>query len=140
VAAWTRQTINLDKDAGSVLTDADQMMMDSTEIYAAIYIGDVWITTQLSDNGAPDLAPVVASNGTRVVVAWRSVSSSGEDGNITNFDQKDRIVYRIYENGAWSELKTLYNGTSGAVKSIVAAMMNDGTAAVAYTLDADRDV
>ena len=36
-----------------------------------------------------------------------------------------------------SDAQVLYNGTSGAVKGITAAMLEDGTAAVAYTLDAD---
>jgi len=139
-AAWTRQTVDIQKEANELLSVADQMMMMSgTEVCAAIYDGTTWTTAQLSQNSAPDLAPVVATNGSRVLVAWRSVSASGEGNAITNFDQKDSIVYKIYDGTAWSDLKTLYNGTSGAVKGITAAMMTDGTAAVAYTLDKDRD-
>ena len=90
---------------------------------------------------------MVATNGSKAVVAWRAVSSSGPsvtaDGvtqvNPTNFDQKDTIVYKIYDGDTktWGSEQTLYNGTSGSVKAIVAEMLQDGTAAVAYTLDKD---
>jgi len=144
-AAWTRQMGTIAKDAGAELTAEDQMiMMNSSEIYAAVYNGSNWITTRLTDNGSADLAPVVAANGNRAIVAWRAVASSGEkteDGlsAVTTFDEKDTIQYRIYTGTEWSEPYTLYNGTSGSVKGITAAMLNDGTAAVAYTLDHDDD-
>lgn len=149
VAAWTRQTVSLDKDADSVLTDANQMMMmNGTDVYASVWNGSKWATTRLSKNDAPDMAPVVATNGKtgeelRAVVAWRAVQSSGDNGtammNPTNFDVEDTIVYKVYDGSksTWSDAETLYNGTSGAVKAIVAAMLSDGTAAVAYTLDRD---
>ncbi len=144
-AAWTRQMADINKDAGAVLTTEDQMiMMNSSEIYAAVYNGSRWATTRLTDNGSADLAPVVAANGSRAMVAWRAVESSGEkteDGfaDVANFDEKDTILYRIYDGTEWSQTYTLYNGTSGAVKGITAAMLHDGTAAVAYTLDTDMD-
>ena len=140
VAAWTRQTVSIAKDAGAVLTADDQMMMmNGTEVYAGVYTDSGWTSTRLTENGSPDMAPVVATNGTKAIVAWRAVSTSGEDGNVTNFDEKDTILYRIYDGTAWGETETLYNGTSGAVKAIVAAMLDDGTAAVAYTLDGDGE-
>ncbi|HIR91683.1 MAG TPA: S-layer homology domain-containing protein [Candidatus Limicola stercorigallinarum] len=151
VAAWTCQTVSVAKDEGATLTDEDQMiMMNGTDVYASVWDGSSWTTTRLSDNSSPDMAPVVATNGKtgnglRAVVAWRSVQSSGREVNAdgtmmtnpTDFDLKDTIVYKVYENGKWSEAEaeTLYNGTSGSVKGIVAAMLEDGTAAVAYTLD-----
>lgn len=157
VAAWTRQTVSLDKDenpdTGEItLTDADQMMMmNGTDVYASVWDGAERVTTRISENDAPDMAPVVATNGKtgtdfRAVVSWRSVQSSGPEvnadgttmANPTDFNLKDTIVYKVYSNGAWSnEAEVLYNGTSGAVKGIVAAMLDDGTAAVAYTLDRD---
>ncbi|MBE6930897.1 MAG: S-layer homology domain-containing protein, partial [Ruminococcaceae bacterium] len=144
-AAWTRQMESINKDAGAVLTDEDQMiMMNSAEIYAAVYNDSAWESTRLTDNGSADLAPVVAANGSRAIVAWRAVTPSNEknaDGfaDVTNFDEKDTILYRIYDGTGWSDTFTMYNGTSGAVKGITAAMMTDGTAAVAYTLDVDGD-
>jgi len=144
-AAWTRQMSGIDKDAGAVLTDEDQMiMLNSAEIYAAVYDDGTWETARLTDNGLTDLAPVVAAKNGHAIVAWRAVAPSDEKtaegfANITDFEEKDTILYRIYDNGAWSAARTLYNGTSGAVKGITAAMMQDGTAAVAYTLDTDGD-
>ncbi len=149
VAAWTRQTAKIDTEpekidpvtGEQILTTEDQMiMMNSAEIYAAVYRNGQWATTRLTTNGTADLAPVVAANGSRAIVAWRSVASSGTqtpDGyaDVTNFNEKDTILYRIYNGTGWSETYTLYNGTSGAVKGITAAMLSDGTAAVAYTLD-----
>lgn len=139
VSAWTRQTVELKKDAGSVLTGEDQvMMLNGTEIMAAVYDGSTWSETYLTDNSGADMAPTAAVNGNRAIVAWRSVVA-GDADNITNFDQKDTILYKIYENGAWSEPMSLYNGTGGAVKGLTSAIMDNGTAAVAYTLDIDGD-
>lgn len=151
IATWTRQMSSVGKDSGAVLTTDDQMvMMNSTETMAAIYDGSSWKTTQLSSNSSADLAPVVATNGksgsdARAIVFWRSVASSAKDGDVTDFDERDCIVYRTYDGSKsdeekWSETFTLYNGTSGSVKALTAAMLDDGTAAVAYTLEkSDND-
>lgn len=142
VAAWTRSDKEIKKDEGSVLTYSDQMvMMNGTEIYASIYDGNTWQTTKLSDNNTPDLSPVVATNGktgseARAVIAWRAVTPASSEENITEFT-KDTILYRVYDGSTWSKEDTLYNGTSGSVKALVASMLSDGTAAVAYTLDED---
>lgn len=139
VAAWTRLAVDIEKEGGATLTSDDQMMMmNSTEIYASVYDSGNWATTRITDNSTADLAPVVASNGTNAIVAWRSVSASDGD-DLTDFDQKDTILYKIYSDGEWGDTQTLYNGTSGNVKAIVADMLSDGTAAVAYTLDTDSD-
>lgn len=167
VAAWTRQTAtilkdktedNYDDETGKfILSDDDQrMMLNSADVFASVYAGGSWTTVNLStDNpGSPDLAPVVATNGkngadARAIVAWRQVivdeGTAGEDSNaqyanVTDFSQKDTIVYKVYSNGEWSEEKqVLYNGTSGTVKGLQAAMLSDGTAAVTYTLDTDTE-
>lgn len=157
VAAWTRQMGSVEKDENElgdiVLSGDDQrMMLNSADVFASVYNGSSWDTINLStDNpGSPDLAPVVATNGqtgenAKAIVAWRQVvvsnGTAGEDGaqyaNVTDFSQKDTIVYRIYSDGSWDEKKVLYNGTSGTVKGLQAAMLADGTAAVTYTLDTD---
>ena len=139
VSAWTRQMVDIHKDDGAVLTHEDQMMMtNGTEVYAAVYNGNNWSSTRLSENSAPDLAPVVAASGDKALVAWRSVASSSAE-NLVSFDQKDTIVFKIWDGTGWSEQPvTLYNGTSGSVKGLTADILSDGSAAaVAYTLDID---
>ncbi len=141
VSAWTRQMVDINKDSGAVLTPEDQMMMtNGTEVYAAVYDGRDWSSTRLSENSAPDLAPVVAASGGKALVAWRSVASSSAD-NLVSFDQKDTIAFKIWNGTGWSEQPvTLYNGTSGAVKGLTAEILSNGSAAaVAYTLDTDGD-
>ena len=138
VSAWARTDQSVQKDSGSVLTDEEQMiLLHGTEVYASVYQNGAWQTTRLTDNACADMAPVTAVRGSRAVVAWRSVETDNVGGNLTDFNVKDTILYRIYENGAWGETQSLYNGTSGAVKGITAAMLADGTACVAYALDTD---
>lgn len=146
-AVWVRQTENIVPENaanGGALTEGEQMLqMNSTEIIAATSEdGNNWTLTQLTDNSTPDLAPVVAISEDRTVVAWREVSSTGKandngDAMITNFDQQDAIRYKVYENGEWGEIQTLYDGTgtSASVKGLEATMLSDGTTAVVYTLD-----
>lgn len=135
VATWVRQTAGLQKEAGEAVTYSDvALMSNSTEIMVAVYDGSSWTTTQLTNNASPDLAPVVATNGVRTLVAWRSVYPADAVDPL-NFSTQDSIVYRIYQDGVWSAPNTLYNGTSGAVKGMEAAMLADGTAAVTYTID-----
>lgn|GEM_PF-2910079 len=139
VAAWSRQMVDLKKEAGHVLSDDEKMlMMNGTDIFASVYADGAWQTARLTENTGPDLAPSAAVGGNRAIVAWRSVLSSDTD-KLTDFDQQDMILYKVYEGGGWSDTATLYNGTSGSVKGISSAMMSDGTAAVAYTIDTDRD-
>ena len=139
VAAWTRQTADLKKDAGAVLSDADQLiMLESNDVYAAVYDGAAWSAVCLDEEPGAGIAPTVAVKDGRAIVAWRSVAV-GNTANITAFDKEDVILYKTYENGEWSETQSLYNGTSGNVKGLASAMMTDGAAAVAYTLDADGD-
>lgn len=158
VAAWTRQMTSIQKvplwvdeqgrpvfgQVGDQLiysptltADEQMMMLNGTEIYASVYANGQWTTTRLTTNSTADMAPVVASNGQKAVVAWRAVAASNLESGSTLFDQRDSILYKVYDGNSWGETKTLYNGTSGAVKGIVADMMTDGTAAVAYALDTD---
>lgn len=149
MAVWVRQMAEIPKDITGYdenndpiyapLTPADQALQsNSTEIMAAVYNQyGIWDIQQLTENSTPDLAPVVSASGDKFIVAWRSAASSGSEG-VTTFDQQDKILYRIYDRSGWSEQTyTLYDGssTAGAVKGLQIAMAQDGTAAVAYTLD-----
>ena len=162
-AAWVRQMENIVPEsssgtAGDALDEGQQMLqMNSTEIVAAIYENSIWTLTRLTENSTPDLAPVVATNGSRTIVAWREVHSSSVE-NLTSFDQQDVIRYAIHDKSTgWHREKsegqdgtqtaanpiavyTLYDGsgTGASVKGIEAAMLGDGTAAVVYTLDTDN--
>ena len=70
---------------------------------------------------------------------WRSVYTPdpGTQGsnNLLNFTTRDCIMYRCYNSGTWSEAKMLYNGATGSVKALQAAMLPDGTAMAVYSLD-----
>mgnify|MGYP002541239432 CR=1 FL=1 len=135
-AVWVRQTSGLNKDAGDELTNAEQALMaNSTEIMVSRMVNGQWTATErLTNNGTPDMAPVVAVNGERIFVAWRSVYIADES-NVTDFTGSDAILYTVFDGTDWSEPDTLYNGTSGSVMGLEAAMLKDGTAAITYTLD-----
>lgn len=135
-AAWVRMGTEIPgKGSGDEITTAEaNLLMNSTETVAAIYKDGTWTATRLTDNASPDLSPVVATNGTNAIVAWRGVYAANPE-NLTDFSAQDQILYKIYDKNGWSETKQLYNGTSGAVKGLQAAMLPDGTAGVTYTLD-----
>ena len=140
VAAWTSLGEAMDKDAGSVLTDEDTMiMLEGSEIYASVYSGGSWSSVKLTDDDSADIAPVVAVNGSRAMVAWRNVATSNLHGDISDFNTRDTILCKTFDGENWSEVQTVYNGSSGNVKALNAAMLGDGTAALIYTLDTDRD-
>ena len=106
----------------------------------SVYNGGKWSTTQVTSDNVPDLAPAVATNSKQAIVAWRSVASTNTD-QLTRFDSEDSILYKTYDGEKWSDTKTLYNGTSGAVKGLEAAMLDNGTAAIVYSIDTnDRPV
>ena len=141
ISAWTRQMVDNGRVAGETVTASDQMVtLYGTEIFARTSNGG---TVRLTDNNTPDLAPTVAVKGNRGIVAWRSVGMSGKEingmFNAANFDTKDTIVYKIYDAGTgnWSSEMTAYNGSSGSVKALTSAMLSNGTAALAYTIDID---
>ena len=144
-AAWVRMGTELPgKDAGDPVTLEEQnLLMNSTEIVVSVYNGTTWTSTRLTDDGTPDLAPATAvgSDG-KAIVFWRSVytpdpvSTSGSN-NLLNFTTRDCIMYRCYDStdGTWNEAKMLYNGATGRVKALQAAMLPDGTAMAVYSLD-----
>ena len=142
-AAWVRMGTELPgKNAGDTVTLEEQnLLMNSTEIVASVYSGSAWTSTRLTNDGTPDLAPATAVGGDgKAIVFWRSVytpdpvSTSGSN-NLLNFTTRDCIMYRRYDSGTWSEAKMLYNGATGRVKALQAAMLPDGTAMAVYSLD-----
>ena len=145
VATWVRRMVDNGKTAGQTLSNIDQMVsLNGTEIYASVIdgTGDP-VTTRLTDNTGADVAPTTAVRGQKAMVAWRSVAvDENATGtiNIADFNKKDTIKCRFYDGTAWSsETYTVYNGSSGNVKGLDSAMLTDGTAAIAYTLDTDGD-
>ena len=144
-AAWVRMGTELPgKNAGNAVTLEEQnLLMNSTEIVASVYNGKTWISTRLTEDGTPDLAPATAVGGDdKAIVFWRSVytpdpvSASGSN-NLLNFTTRDCIMYSCYDssNCRWSDAKMLYNGATGSVKALQAAMLPDGTAMAVYSLD-----
>lgn len=143
-AAWVRMGTELPgKNAGNAVTLEEQnLLMNSTEIVVSVYKGSTWTSTRLTNDGTPDLAPATAVGGDgKAIVFWRSVYTPdpGTQGsnNLLNFTTRDCIMYRCYDSakGTWSEAKMLYNGATGRVKALQAAMLPDGTAMAVYSLD-----
>ena len=141
-AAWVRMGTGLPgKNAGDPVTLEEQnLLMNSTEIVVSVYDGSTWTSTRLTEDGTPDLAPATAVGGNgKAIVFWRSVYTPdpGTQGsnNLLNFTTRDCIMYRCYDNGTWSKAKMLYNGATGSVKALQAAMLPDGTAMAVYSLD-----
>ena len=142
-AAWVRMGTDLPgKNAGDPVTLEEQnLLMNSTEIVVSVYDGTTWTSTRLTNDGTPDLAPATAVGGDgKAIVFWRSVYTPdpGTQGsNLLNFTTRDCIMYSCYDssNGDWSNAKMLYNGATGSVKALQAAMLPDGTAMAVYSLD-----
>ena len=142
-AAWVRMGTELPgKNAGDPVTLEEQnLLMNSTEIVVSVYNGTTWTSTRLTNDGTPDLAPATAVGGDgKAIVFWRSVYTPdpGTQGsNLLNFTTRDCIMYSCYDssNGDWSNAKMLYNGATGSVKALQAAMLPDGTAMAVYSLD-----
>ena len=143
-AAWVRMGTDLPgKNAGDAVTLEEQnLLMNSTEIVVSVYNGTTWTSTRLTNDGTPDLAPATAVGGDgKAIVFWRSVYTPdpGTQGsnNLLNFTTRDCIMYSCYDssNDRWSDAKMLYNGATGSVKALQAAMLPDGTAMAVYSLD-----
>ena len=143
-AAWVRMGTDLPgKNAGDPVTLEEQnLLMNGTEIVVSVYDGTTWTSTRLTNDGMPDLAPATAVGGDgKAIVFWRSVYTpdpgTQDSNNLLNFTTRDCIMYRCYDssNGTWSKSKMLYNGATGSVKALQAAMLPDGTAMAVYSLD-----
>lgn len=146
VAVWSRvmEKPAITEPGQAITPDVQAAMMSSSDIMVAVRDGQGWdiqnltATTQEdqeTSNGLADLSPVVAASGENILVAWRQVASS-DAVDLTNFDARDYIYFRYSSDygKTWTDAQPIYNGTSGAVKGIEAAMLPDGTAAVAFTL------
>ena len=143
-AAWVRMGTEIpNKNAADAVTLEEQnLLMNSTEIVVSVYDGAAWTSTRLTDDGTPDLAPATAvGDDGKAIVFWRSVYTPdpGTQGsnNLLNFTTRDCIMYRCYDStkGDWSKAQMLYNGATGRVKALQAAMLPDGTAMAVYSLD-----
>ena len=143
-AAWVRMGTDLPgKNADDPVTLEEQnLLMNSTEIVASVYNGTTWTSTRLTNDGTPDLAPATAVGGDgKAIVFWRSVYTpdpgTQSSNNLLNFTTRDCIMYRCYDSakGTWSNAKMLYNGATGSVKALQAAMLPNGTAMAVYSLD-----
>jgi len=144
VAAWVRMGTEIpNKNAADAVTLEEQnLLMNSTEIVVSVYNGSTWTSTRLTEDGTPDLAPATAvgSDG-KAIVFWRSVYTpdpgTKSSNNLLNFTTRDCIMYSCYDstNRNWSKAKMLYNGATGRVKALQAAMLPDGTAMAVYSLD-----
>ena len=141
-AAWVRMGTDLPgKNAGDPVTLEEQnLLMNSTEIVVSVYNGTTWTSTRLTNDGTPDLAPATAVGGDgKAIVFWRSVYTpdpgTKSSNNLLNFTTRDCIMYRCYDSGTWSQAKMLYNGATGRVKALQAAMLPNGTAMAVYSLD-----
>ena len=146
VAAWIRLFENLDeKNADDELSSTEEkQLLNSTEIMVATTAnnGGTWTVKQLTKNASPDLAPATAANGSNAIVFWRSAYTSSADpfaegeNNKLNFDTQDNIWFRQYnKDGTWDDAKMVYNGSLGSVVGMQAAMLPDGTAILAFTID-----
>ena len=146
VAAWIRLFENLDeKNADDELSSTEEkQLLNSTEIMVATTAdnGGTWTVNQLTKNASPDLAPATAANNGNAIVFWRSAYTSSDDpfaegeNNKLNFDTQDNIWFRQYnKDGKWDDAKMVYNGSLGSVVGMQAAMLPDGNAILAFTID-----
>ena len=137
-AIWLRQSAHLDLSPGATVTQEEQFALTrGLEVVASIWDGSDWNTTRLTENATQELTPVIAisADGSRAVAAWRSVQ---QGDSLLTFTE-NRILFKIYKDGEWSqETYTLYNGSSGSVSSMSIEMI-DGTALVAYTVEDTDD-
>lgn len=130
-AVWVRSFAEVNSEAGSEATIEDLMDgLAASEVMAGIYKDGAFITTRLTDNDTPDLAPVTATNGSKAITAWRSVTM-GDVNNPFDFTS-DYIMYAIYDGTAWHEAECLYDGSTEGVQVVNTAMLPDGTSAVVY--------
>ena len=146
-AAWVKQMDSPDKEMKDKTTYDDLgMMMNATEIYASRYDGTEWKTEKLTNNTVADMAPTIASSGSKAIVAWRSLSATqmpeegGSQDLTAMFNVENTINYRIFDGTQWKEAKIAYNGSAGTVNAVNAAMLSDGTSLIVYSVRTTNDV
>ena len=140
-AAWVKMMEEPKKEMKQEAGGGDLgMMINSTEIYAGVYKGEGWNVQRITENFVGDMSPVVASSGEKAILAWRSLNASsmpeGNEELSTAFNVENYINYSIYnsETNEWSDAQVAYNGTTGSVTAVDAAMLPDGTAILVYTV------
>ncbi|SDZ11977.1 S-layer homology domain-containing protein [Proteiniborus ethanoligenes] len=137
VAAWIRLIEDIESSEGEEAELWDiQRMMNSTEIMASIYDGEEFVATRLTNNYTPDMSPVVASREGKAIVAWRSLYAGDIEKPLT-FDGRNNIMYKVYNEGSWSDEKCLFDGSVDQVISVNAEMLSDGTSAITYEVQMD---
>ncbi len=130
-AVWLRQSASLGLKAGTSITSEQQYaLLNGNEVMAAIWDGESWKTTRLTENSLREDNPVTAIAGDNAIVLWQQIQTGEQIGETVN----DSILYKIYKNGTWSKTYTLYGGEVGDVLDIDAKMLDNGTAAVAYSV------
>ena len=137
-AIWLRQSAHLDLSPDTIVSQEEQLALTGgLEVVASIWDGSKWVTTRLTENATQELTPIIAisADGSKAVAAWRSVQ---QGDSLLTFTE-NRILFKIYKDGNWSqETYTLYNGSSGSVSSMSIEMIDD-TALVAYTVEDTDD-
>lgn len=132
-AVWLREAADLGLKPEVELTEAQQtILLNGLEVVASIWNGEEWTTTRLTSNGSQEFGPVIASNNNgQAIVAWHSVQTGETPYEFTD----DRILCKIYNDGEWSEdTYTLYNGSNGESSTMNVEMLDDGTAAIAFSV------
>ena len=129
--------------------------LNSTEITVAVYNGSAWTVKNLTRDSTADVSPKIAGSGNKAIVAWIGGASSGTASsketddpifNATNFDVDSKILFSRYDGSSWSAApndssKTpgivVNTATLGNISGMDVAMLSDGTALVAYSVQTD---
>ena len=110
------------EDMKSELSDPSMQIKDilaKTEISAAYYDGENWISAQLTSNDIYDFSPTIKTNGNMAIAAWLSNTES----DFTSQSGTTNIHYATFDGTSWSEITTIEN--VGTVTRITAAYDGD---------------
>ena len=132
-AVWLRQSASLGLKAGTEVTAEQQYaLLNGSEVMAAIWDGESWQTTRLTENSFREDSPVTAASENGAIVLWQQIQTGDEIGETVN----DAVLYKIYNDGKWGDTYTLYSGDAGEVLDLDVKMLDNGTAAAAYSVSA----
>lgn len=133
-AIWLRESNTLDLKAGVEVNEEEQLaLLSGYEVVASIWNGSSWSSTRLTNNSSQEFNPVIAANQNgQAIAAWRSVQTTD---SILEFTENS-ILCKVYNGTSWSdETYTLYNGSAGSVTGMSAELLDDGTAAIAFSVE-----
>lgn len=135
-AAWTQQ-----RNSSEANLDDLAIAMNSTEIIAAVYDSEngKWNETKLTNNFQSDVLPTITSIKDKAVVVWQSTYNADLENPLAA-SVCDKLMFSVYEDGAWSEVQTAYNGSLGNIHNFQSAMLDDGSVLVAFTAETEKDV